>query len=143
MTVLAAPLRVMRLPTSVESEPNRIDDAEDGARRTDTKTQREDDDGRERGRLAHCAQRIAKVLSHRLEDPNAARVARLLLVPLDTAERQQCRAPCVVRQHAEPLVLLLLALDVELYLVGQLPLDAVAAEDGAQSASEPMQERHG
>ena len=77
-----------------------------------------------------------------LDEANAPGVPRLFFVAFDSTEGEERRATRFVRCHAQPFVPLLLELDVQLELVGQLAFDMSAARQRSQPPGDAMHEHH-
>ena len=105
-----------------------VDDAEDGARGADAERKRQRRGDREPGVVPKNACRVPQIEDEVLERTAAARVARVFLERLESAELPRRPAPRFVRRAALPDVFRRLALEVIAHLGVHRLLDRVAAE---------------
>ncbi len=112
-------------------EQHRVDGAEHGRRSADADGERQDGDRREAGIARERAQREAEVAPAVVEESRAARVADVVLHPLDAAERQCAPPASLARALSATLELLRFHVAWKSQLLGELALVAAPEDDRA------------
>ena len=133
VAVAAGALRQMdQLVGSSEREIGRRHGTLDGeyrGRRANAEGERDDRRRGESGTPAQLAHGVAKVLREIVEQAQADRIAHVVLVPLDSAERRSCHTAGLVRRHPAANELRGFHLDVEAHLVVHVALALRALDE--------------
>ena len=117
-----------------------VDDAEHRRVRADAESERENDRDGEPRLCLEPARGVAKVLRENVDQREAARVARVVLDAIESAEAEP-RAPFgLVARNAGRDVLLDFALDVKAQLIVQLALDGGPLEERAHAKAQVAQD---